>query len=415
MQNEPKALAKSLGLPDPPHTVNGMLEVEVTGVAAAVSGMIEMTQSIYKQVGDKVFELVNSPVWEEACLKRAFLKHSGTPEEKRDDFWALLRTKNCTALTSTLIVTLSRMAELGINLVHEGVPVKHFGMLNGMVDLGACGGTQDIRIKIGASRKAKVIGIHGTHAQHQVIRNLNAKDRNRYFPWAKCGLPSRNIEVETAHRREACTFGLKDENDIIVHYWTMLQLENGDTVHIDLCGPTYGIFEYRNYDGKDVPVSVRKAVAGSFQFFPVNMANSVCFMDQISGKVSGEGLSSRDKYLVHCLRDVNIPDWFGFSLLRKGVMTFNFDSVDVVFGSPEYKQMWQNFNSVSERVVRACRAAVGNRVKGIGLKVAARLNSKKGIVKKAGDYSNEEERWEVLFEGETEIVKIKPRNLQLGN
>lgn len=116
------------------------------------------------------------------------MKHSGTSEEKRDDFWTLLRTKNCTAITSTFIVALSRMADLGIKLVHEGIPVKHFGMLNGLIDLNACCGTQEIHVKIGPSRKAKVTGIHGTHAQHEVIRNLNVKDRNRYFPWAKSGL-----------------------------------------------------------------------------------------------------------------------------------------------------------------------------------------------------------------------------------
>lgn len=54
-------------------------------------------------------------------------------------------------------------------------------------------------------------------------------------------------------------------------------------------------------------------------------------------------------------------------------MTFNLDAVSVVLENPQYKQMWVNFNSVSERIVGACRAAVGNIVRGIGLKVAATL------------------------------------------
>lgn len=227
---------------------------------------------------------------------------------------------------------------------------------------------------------------------------------------------SRNVAVEAAHRREAHLFGLKDENDIIVHYWTMLLLENGDTVHIDLCGPTYGVFEYGNYDNKDVPVSVRKVVAGSIHFFPANLANSVCFLDKTSAEkvMSGEVLSSSGKYLAHCQKEKvdGVTDWFGFSLFRKCVLAFNFDSVGVVLGDPQYKLTWVNFNSVSKRVVAACRAA---RVRGVGLKVAAWLNGKVGVIKKAGDYSDEEERWEVLFEGETGVVKIKPKNLDLIN
>lgn len=56
--------------------INGVLEIEVTGVAAAVSGMIEMTQSIYKKIDTNMFELVNSPMCEKANLRR-------------DDFWTL--------------------------------------------------------------------------------------------------------------------------------------------------------------------------------------------------------------------------------------------------------------------------------------------------------------------------------------
>lgn len=62
VRREPKALANALGLPSDGGIINGVLEVEVTGVAAAVSGMIEMTQSIYKKIDRNMFELVNSPI-----------------------------------------------------------------------------------------------------------------------------------------------------------------------------------------------------------------------------------------------------------------------------------------------------------------------------------------------------------------
>lgn len=405
-ESEPKALADVLCLPErEQYAKNGrILEVEVANVAAAISGMVDMTQCIYNKVGPNLFEIVDSPAGQQANLKKAFLRHTGTEDEKRDDFWCLLRTKNCTSLTCILIATLSRLADLGVRLLHQGAAVKNFGMLDGLIDLNECRGTQKIQLKIGTSRKAKVIGIHGTHSQHEVIRSLPRGDRKRYFPWSVSGLQDRDLSIERAHRREAQALGLKDENEIIVHYWTMLLLENGDTVHIDLCGPTYGTFEYKVYDGSEVPVSVRTVRADSFQLFP-----------KLTGFVTESSFTSASEYLVYCRKDTvadDIPDWVGFSLLRKCVLSFNLATVPMVLG--HYRHVWTSLSDVADRSVRACRAAVGNCVRAMGTGVVPRLRGVEGVVQKATCEDEEEERWKVLFQGEKEVVRIKPKNLRLG-
>ena len=42
-----------------------------------------------------------------------------TDEARRDDFWALLRVRNCTTLSTVLLGTLAKLSDCGVLLRHE--------------------------------------------------------------------------------------------------------------------------------------------------------------------------------------------------------------------------------------------------------------------------------------------------------
>ena len=86
------------------------------------------------------------------------------------------------------------------------------------------------------------------------------------FPF---GEAPRQLHVEQAHKEEAQQLGLVDENSIVCHYWTTVLLDSGETLHIDLNGPSYGVFEYRSFAGGVAPVLLRTAPKESFVCVPM--------------------------------------------------------------------------------------------------------------------------------------------------
>eukprot|EP00392_Amoebophrya_sp_AT5.2_P019837 g20845.t1 len=274
-----------------------------------------------------------------------------------------------------------------------------------------------------------------THKKSKLISKLSPAQQ-QLFPGAGYQSP---MDVQYAHRKEAQAFGLRDEYSTVSHHWTILELETGETVHIDLCGPSYGVFEYVLAGGVEVPVSVRVLAKDAVSLTPKSLFGSFRCHDKETGILVNEhtgeplknsgGVYNYNMYLNDLFHhaDRAALEWPPFSCLRKQALAGGVDAVTMMRSpSSSFFHLWPDAGlGALQMAICGVQRAVKNRVTGKGLNsaIAQRLNGKQGVVvdRGAGEIrgwavasEDFDARWEVRFTGEEKPVKIKPENLCLG-
>ncbi|CAD7963416.1 unnamed protein product [Amoebophrya sp. A120] len=460
-----EALVYALGFgPDGAPLSTDPLRLEITNVAAAMNRLPMTSHLRYKKIGPSRFQPAKTTALippnpdeffeQEPAHLQPGNKQSAT--EQRDEFWMLTKTRTSVTMQGTLLVMLHRLAEMGVGLTHEGKKVTNFGVANAGIDVETAGNPFLEKSKHAViqfeDEKKTVIPLLPTHKSLNLIRAL-PDEQKAFFPGIEFRQP-RNVAQERAHRLEAQKLGLKDEDSVVRHHWCVAELETGETVHIDLNGPSWGVFEYVSVKesetkAHDVPVSYRVLPKGVLKLSPVSGGEILSMnYDEKTKTLSfsqfqkpvADGPTGFELFFDVAewkkIQDAQILDWPCFSCLKRctktaehkhGTMQTLSRDMDM---RTDFGQIYANCLEVLSMVMCACQRLVKNRVTASGLQSekAQRLNNKRGLLvhRGAGDKrgwifasrkENKEgffERWEVKFQGEAEPVKVKPENIRLG-
>lgn len=81
----------------------------------------------------------------------------------------------------------------------------------------------------------------------------------------------RQTSVDESHEHyQSVVDGLKlDLNDFVPYWWSCFILENKQAIHVNLCGPAYGLFHYRkSISGPIAPVYMVELLASHIKALP---------------------------------------------------------------------------------------------------------------------------------------------------
>ena len=165
-----------------------------------------------------------------------------------DAFWMFARHGAGDKTHSVLLAVLARLAQLGVRLVHEKEPVNNFGLVQGSVPVSEC----------------KDVGNVTVVEEGGIVAGTGRRGGKQSMAF-----------VVRAGEKRACEelplLGFADETK--AHAWILLEMaKSADHVHLDLCGPAFGVFEYAAVGGdggKFAPLSVRRVKRGLCDLKPL--------------------------------------------------------------------------------------------------------------------------------------------------
>ena len=150
----------------------------------------------------------------------------------------------------------------GVTLVHEGSKVTNIIACNGIADLT---GLKRYRLKAQDPKTKKVYEV-GNYSTKFNKRKLS------HFPDSVCMLLQRgdSVDDESHENFQSIADSLKlDVNDLFPHWWSCFILQNKQAVHVDLCGPAYDLFHYKeSISGPIAPVYMVELLASHINNLP---------------------------------------------------------------------------------------------------------------------------------------------------
>ena len=109
--------------------------VEVTQVAAYLSGAMRFQGGrLFKKINDELFKVVGHmsdvPTPENMFTDNSYGKGKKAEIERRNDFWMLLRNKDCHIMAALFVRVLQTLVDQDTELQHEGERVVNFFCVN---------------------------------------------------------------------------------------------------------------------------------------------------------------------------------------------------------------------------------------------------------------------------------------------
>ena len=178
-----------------------------------------------------------------------------------DLFWKLNRAYDCHGISTVFLCVCECLSRQGFNLVFDGASVTNFYAVNGLMDpASVC----EVKISVDDPETNRVfkMDLLSTLAQRMHLASASLSVLKMFDD------PEHKIskaEIENAIKN-GIYLGIP-VNKNVMHWWSCFELENQNMVHFDLCGPAYGLYDYkRTVDGKHSPVFT--VVTGQVQLQP---------------------------------------------------------------------------------------------------------------------------------------------------
>jgi len=188
-------------------------------------------------------------------------------KEKKDLFWKLKCGRRNREKTNTLMQMLAEMSDMNVTLCHNGSKVVNIFKVRGYMPLDGLDKEFVIDRKFeldrvdvgGASTSSR---LYPVLSEYQAICNPdfdlmmcrdNCNSSSCVFLGKEneCDKVVRETQTKSvAKKRKVGT------DDICIHFWTVLTLENGTMLHIDTTGPIYECYEYEEVTG--IPLVLRE-------------------------------------------------------------------------------------------------------------------------------------------------------------
>eukprot|EP00928_Gymnodinium_smaydae_P020540 TRINITY_DN17939_c0_g1_i1.p1 TRINITY_DN17939_c0_g1~~TRINITY_DN17939_c0_g1_i1.p1 ORF type:complete len:646 (+),score=113.03 TRINITY_DN17939_c0_g1_i1:93-1940(+) len=216
--------------------------VEIGDVAAEVSWMraaAKSSHAVYETNGTEfrfVKQEANHPTVENTFAETPA---SCSRQHLRDSFWKLERSYDCNNIVAWLLSTCASLLERGIVLTHNGISVTNFFAVNGAFDTAAL---DDVRLVVVDPDSPEVVhnlGIYSTVPNHRKLAEL---------PDRICYLLGRGSEYQdhewAAAEKRAQHLKIPLER-YVEHWWACFVLSDKTMIHVDLCGPAYDLYHYR--------------------------------------------------------------------------------------------------------------------------------------------------------------------------
>eukprot|EP00435_Cladocopium_sp_Y103_P000362 s162_g1.t1 len=153
-------------------------------------------------------------------------------------FWKLNRADDCQGIATAFLSICACLAKRGLTLVFDGTPVANFYAVNGPINSTSVNETH-ISLDDPKTQKTYTLDLLTTLRKRKQLASLPTSLR-RLFEDPRYAIS----EAEITNAEKVAKYLEIPEDRYVMHWWGCFELEDQRMVHIDLCGPAYGLFDY---------------------------------------------------------------------------------------------------------------------------------------------------------------------------